>query len=70
MVYILIEQTIKDAVKGSFTTTIQRKEEDHLFQLGRGGLLLFLGCIGYSFLVTIIHVLGTNLKSIVKQADP
>jgi len=29
----------------------------------------FSNCITYTFVVDIIHALGTNLKSIVKQAD-
>jgi hypothetical protein len=36
-----LEQTIQDAVKGSFTILTQRTE-DHLFKLGRDGLFLFL----------------------------
>lgn len=39
-ILLSFEQTIQDAVKGSFTILTQRIG-DHLFKLGRDGLFLF-----------------------------
>ena len=51
--FLSFEQTIQDAVKGSFTILTQQIE-DHPFKLGRDGLFLFFRYISYICLVNII----------------
>ncbi|KRF47282.1 hypothetical protein ASG98_17220 [Bacillus sp. Soil531] len=58
-ILLSVEQTIQDAVKGSFTILTQRIE-DHLFKLGRDGLFLFFRYISYICLVTIMDFIGNG----------